>query len=247
MITIRALTGTPPRCPWFLRTRRAYRVPSRGGSVKHFVGAAAAVRRSAADAEQTRQAILAAARSSFAEHGFAAASTTAIAAAAGVTRGALYHHFAGKTDLFRAVFVEIEHELNETVVAAALAETGSLDAFVAGCAAWLDFAVRPDYQRIAVVDAPAVLGAVEWHEIDAGIGLASMEAGLAALAADGLLPRQPSRALAVLLFGALTDAGLALARGDAPSKRELLDEFVALVTGTRGATPTARRSGRRER
>jgi AcrR family transcriptional regulator len=188
------------------------------------------MRRSAADAEQTRRTILATARASFAEHGFAAASTSAIVAAAGVTRGALYHHFADKTELFRAVFVEIEHELNDTVVAAALAESDSLRAFVAGCAAWLDFAVRPDYQRIAVVDAPAVLGAAEWHDIDAGIGLASMEAGLAALAKDGLLSRSPSRALAVLLFGALTDAGLALARGDGPSKRQLLDEFVGLVT-----------------
>ena len=216
--------------PLVLRAASAYRVPSRAGSVKLFAGTSATVRRSAADAEQTRRAILAAARASFAEHGFAAASTTTIAGAAGVTRGALYHHFAGKTDLFRAVFVEIEHELNDTVTAAALAETKSLDAFVAGCAAWLDFAVRPDYQRIAVVDAPAVLGAAEWHAIDAGIGLASMEAGLAALAADGLLPRPPTRALAVLLFGALTDAGLALAGDDGPSKRELLDEFVALVT-----------------
>ena len=176
------------------------------------------MRRSAADAEQTRQAILAAARASFAEHGFAAASTTTIARAAGVTRGAVYHHFAGKADLFRAVFIAIEHELNETVTAAALAETKSLDAFVAGCGAWLDFAVRSDYQRIAVVDAPAVLGAAEWHAIDAGIGLASMEAGLTALAADGILPRRPTRALAVLLFGALTDAGLALANGDGPVK-----------------------------
>jgi AcrR family transcriptional regulator len=167
-----------------------------------------------------------------------------------VTRGALYHHFADKTELFRAVFVEIEQELNETVLAAALAESDSLGAFVAGCAAWLDFAVRPDYQRVAVVEAPAVLGAAEWHEIDAGIGLASMEAGLAALARDGVLPRRPSRALAVLLFGALTDAGLALARGDGPSKRELLDEFVAIVTSppaAAAATPRARRPGRRAR
>jgi AcrR family transcriptional regulator len=222
-------------------------VPFDAGSVKRFIRAAAAVRRSAADAEQTRRAILGAARTGFAEHGFAAASTTTIARAAGVTRGAVYHHFAGKSDLFRAVFVEIEHELNDSVVAAARAETDSLAAFIAGCAAWLDFAVRPDYQRIAVVDAPAVIGAAEWHEIDAGIGLISMEAGLAALAADGVLSRPPSRALAVLLFGALTDAGLALARGDAPSKRELLDEFVALVTAAPGATPTSRRAGRRAR
>ena len=215
--------------------------------VKRFVRRACAVRRTAAEAERTRQEILATARASFAEHGFAAASTTAIAAAAGVTRGALYHHFADKTELFRAVFVQVEHELNDTVVAAALAQTESLKAFVAGCAAWLDFAVRADYQRIAVTDAPSVLGAAEWHEIDAGIGLASMEAGLAALARDGVLQRPPSRAFAVLLFGALTDAGLALARGDGPSKRQLLDEFVSLVTSAPGATPTAPRSGRRAR
>jgi AcrR family transcriptional regulator len=201
-------------------------------------------------AEQTRQAILKAARDAFAEHGFAAASTSAIAAAAGVTRGALYHHFAEKTELFRAVFVEIEHELNETVVSAALAETDSLSAFVAGCGAVLDFAVRPDYQRIVVVDAPAVLGVAEWHAIDAAIGLTSMDAGLAALDRDGLLGWSPSPALTVLMFGALTEAALALARGGGPSRDELLDEFVALVTSGRGgraATPTARRSGRRAR
>jgi AcrR family transcriptional regulator len=203
------------------------------------------VRRTAAEAEQTRRAIVKAARAVFAEQGYAAASTTAIGAAAGVTRGALYHHFADKTELFRAVFVEIEHELNETVLAAALAETDSLSAFVAGCAAWLDFAVRPDYQRVAVVEAPAVLGAAEWHEIDAGIGLASMEAGLAALAGDGVLPRRPSRALAVLLFGALTDAGLALSRGDGPTKAELLDEFVTLVTGRPPTRPSRRRATRK--
>jgi AcrR family transcriptional regulator len=194
------------------------------------------VRRSAAEAEQTRRTILATAWATFGEHGFTATSTTAIAAAAGVTRGALYHHFADKTELFRAVFVEIEHELNETVITAALAQTDSLGAFIAGCGAWLDFAVRPDYQRIAI--------------IDAGIGLASMEAGLQALAADGVLPRPPTPALAVLLFGALTDAGLALSRGDGPSKRELLDEFVALVTSSpaaTGASAKARRSGRRGR
>jgi AcrR family transcriptional regulator len=222
-------------------------VPTHVFGVKRFVGPAGAVRRTAAEAERTRQAILATARASFAEHGFAAASTTAIATAAGVTRGALYHHFADKTELFRAVFVQLEHELNDTVVAAALAQTESLKAFVAGCAAWLDFAGRADYQRIAVTDAPSVLGASEWHEIDAGIGLASMEAGLAALARDGVLQRPPSRAFAVLLFGALTDAGLALARGDGPSKRELLDEFVSLVTSAPGAMPKAPRSGRRAR
>ncbi len=209
------------------------------------------MRRTAAEAERTRQAIVKAARDAFAEHGFVTASTTAIAGAAGVTRGALYHHFADKTELFRAVFVEIEHELNETVLRAALAETDSLSAFVAGCGAVLDFAVRPDYQRIVVVDAPAVLGVAEWHAIDAAIGLASMDGGLAALHRDGLLGWTPSPALTVLMFGALTEATLALARGDGPSRDELLDEFVTLVTrrapAGRAATPTTRRPRRQVR
>jgi AcrR family transcriptional regulator len=216
-----------------------------GWGVKRIVGA---VRRTAAEAEQTRQAIVEAARDAFAAHGFAATSTTAIAADAGVTRGALYHHFADKTELFRAVFLEIEHELNETVVGAALAQTDSLSAFVAGCGAVLDFAARPDYQRIVVVDAPAVLGVAEWHAIDTAIGLSSMDAGLAALDRDGLLGWSRSPALTVLMFGALTEATLAVARGDGPSRDELLDEFVALVTARRGGratSPTARRSGRR--
>lgn len=220
-------------------------MPSHGWGVKQIV---AAVRRTAAEAEQTRQAIVKAARDAFAAHGFAAASTTAIAADAGVTRGALYHHFADKTELFRAVFLEIEHELNETVVGAALAQTDSLSAFAAGCGAVLDFAARPDYQRIVVVDAPAVLGVAEWHAIDTAIGLSSMDAGLAALDRDGLLGWSPSPALTVLMFGALTEATLAVARGDGPSRDDLLDEFVALVTAGRGgraASPTARRSGRR--
>jgi AcrR family transcriptional regulator len=224
-----------------LRAVGTYRVPTGDRDVKRFPGRRSAVRRTAAEAEQTRRAILTAARAVFAESGFAAASTTAIAAAAGVTRGALYHHFADKTELFRAVFVEIEHELNETVVAAALAEPDSLSAFVAGCAAWLDFAVRPDYQRVAVIEAPAALGAAEWHEIDAGIGLVSMEAGLDALARDGVIAKPPTRALAVLLFGALTDAGLALSRGDKVTKRDLLDEFVTLATGRRPSRPGRRR------
>jgi AcrR family transcriptional regulator len=188
-------------------------------------------RRTADEAEATRRDIVRAAHDLFAAQGFAATSTGAVVAAAGVTRGALYHHFADKTALFRAVFVQLEHDLNDTVNRVARNETTSLDAFVAGCGALLDFMVRPDYHQIAVVDAPAVLGSAEWHGIDAGIGLASLQYGLAALDRDGLLrpPRTP--ALAVAVFGALTEAGIVLSRGGegSPNRDELLDAIVGLL------------------
>ena len=171
-------------------------------------------RRTAEDAAETRRAIVASARELFAEQGFAATATSDIVARAGVTRGALYHHFEDKADLFKAVFVDLEHELNDTVLASAAAERGARAAFMAGCRASMTFIARDDYRQIASVDAPAVLGHEQWHALDAAIGMASMEAGLGALHRAGLLEDEPDRPLAILLFGALTEAGLAAARGD---------------------------------
>jgi AcrR family transcriptional regulator len=207
------------------------------------------VRRTADEAEQTREAILAAAHDLFATHGFAATSTAAVVEAAGVTRGALYHHFAHKTALFRAVFVRLEHDMNDTVTRVARSEATSFDAFVAGCGALLDFMVRPDYQQIAVVDAPAVLGSAEWHGIDAGIGLASLQYGLTALDRDGYLRLPASPALAVALFGALTEAGIVLSRGaeGSPSRDELLDAVIALVSDNATRVSRPRSPGRRGR
>lgn len=185
-------------------------------------------RRKPEDAAKTREAIVASARDLFAEQGFATTATSDIVTRAGVTRGALYHHFADKTDLFRSVFVDIERELNETVLAAAASERDVRSAFAAGCRAVIDFVARPDYRQIALVDAPAVVGRDEWHAVDAAIGLASMEAGLAALHAEGLLDEPPDRTLAVLLFGALTEAALAAARGDADPD-DLFAAFLHLV------------------
>jgi AcrR family transcriptional regulator len=185
-------------------------------------------RRKPEDAARTREAIVTSARRLFTERGFAGTATNDIVTTAGVTRGALYHHFADKADLFRAVFLDLEHELNDTVLAAAMAETDARAAFLAGCRTWMSFATRPDYHQIAVVDAPAVLGHHEWHALDASIGLASMEAGLAALHGEGLVDQPPTRALAILLFGALTEAGLAAARGDVDAD-ELFTAFLQLV------------------
>jgi AcrR family transcriptional regulator len=189
------------------------------------------MRRSADDAEQTRNDILRAARAAFTEDGFANTSTSTVAAAAGVTRGALYHHFDDKHNLFRTVFVEVEHQLNESVIEAALAAPDPTSGFLAACKACLEFMTRPDYRQIAMIDAPSVLGRVEWQAIDAGIGLNSMRAGLNELERVGVLRRPSTPALAVLLFGALTEAGLTLARPNdfTPTQDELLDALLEIV------------------
>lgn len=172
------------------------------------------MRRTAEEAEATRQDILDAARRLFTEHGYADTPTTAIVDAAGVTRGALYHHFADKAALFHEVFVALETELNDTVLAAATAAGPDLRAaFRAGARALLDFATGDTYRQIAVADAPAVLGMRQWHEIDTDIGMRSLQAMLEAFHAEGLLTEPPTHTRTVLLFGALTQAALELGRG----------------------------------
>jgi AcrR family transcriptional regulator len=195
------------------------------------------VRRTADEAERTREAIVHAARELFANRGFAATPTEDVVAAAGVTRGALYHHFADKAALFREVFVQLSAELDASVNAAARTAGTVPEAFAAGCAAVLDFMVRPDYHQIAVVDAPSVLGSVAWHDVDAGIGLATMSAGLRALEAAGALRVPYTDALAVAVYGALTEAGIVLSRNGpgSPSRDELLAAILGLVLpGARG-------------
>lgn len=202
-------------------------------------------RRTAEDAAQTRVAITAAARQLFATEGYAETSTSMIVAAAGVTRGALYHHFIDKTDVFRTVFTELVNELNTSVLEAGLAHSDARDAFRAGAMASIRFSEREDYRRIALVDAPAVLGLELWHELDIAVGLSSMRMGLMLLHRQGHLDAPASPATAVLLFGALTQAGMTVARHDpdGPTAEELVDSFmtIALSGSRRPAAPIRRR------
>jgi AcrR family transcriptional regulator len=171
-------------------------------------------RRTAAEAEETRRQIIAVARHAFAIKGYAEASTSEIVADAGVTRGALYHHFRDKADLFRAVFVEVVSDLDDTVVKAASGETEPRALFRAGCRAALVAMSDAEYHQIAVIDAPAVLGWDEWHRIDRAAGQRSMLFGLTSLADAGVTRVTPTPALVVGLFGALTHLGLAHVEGE---------------------------------
>jgi AcrR family transcriptional regulator len=168
-------------------------------------------RRTAADAAITRRTILDAGRATFAEGGYQAATLDGIGQRAGVTRGAVHHHFGDKRELFVEVFEEVEREINDAVVAAALAAAPTgLEPFKAGCRTLFALFARPDLRRIVLADAPAVLGLVAWYEIDRGFGLATIRAGLQSLADDEMLEPAHTDALSLLLYGALTEASLAL-------------------------------------
>ena len=183
--------------------------------------------------EATRTALIAAARELFAARGYAAVGTEEIVQRAGVTRGALYHHFADKHDLFRAVYEHVERELTERIVTEIpLAGGEPVTVLRRGAARFLDACLEPEVQRIALLDAPAVLGYEAWREIGARYGLGLIAAALQGAVDTGAIPAQPVRPLAHVLLGALDEAALYIARADdvATARREVGETLDRLLT-----------------
>ena len=187
--------------------------------------------RKAEQSEATRGALIAAARELFAERGYASVGTEEIVRAAGLTRGALYHHFDGKKDLFRAVYEEVERELVEVIAAGAVGAESPMEILRAGARTWLDACEDPAVQRIALLDAPSVLGWEEWREIGVKYGFGLIQGTLQAAIDAGQLPAQPVKPLAHLILGAIDEAGLLVARADdgGQTRREVgqsVDQFL---------------------
>jgi len=170
----------------------------------------------AEQADATRKALTAAARLLFTERGYAATSTTEIVERAAVTRGALYHHFAAKEELFRAVFEQLEGEVTKHVAEEALTSTDPLEQLRRGTRAYLDACIDPAVQRVVLLDGPSVLGWKTWQEIEQHYGYGLVVAGVEAAIGAGLIAAQPVEPLAHVLFGALTEAGMVVARADEP-------------------------------
>ncbi len=164
----------------------------------------------------TRRALLDAARHLFTERGYAGTGREQIAARAGVTRGALYHHFASKEALFRAVVEELEGELAEQAADAALRQDDPAEALRVGCLAFLDACMAPAVRRIVLLEAPVVLGWEQWREIDNRYGLALVAHGLEAAKDAGRLPPTAIDPLAHVLLGALNEAALLMATAGRP-------------------------------
>jgi AcrR family transcriptional regulator len=173
----------------------------------------------------TQERLLSAARALFSERGFAGTATEDLVARAGVTRGALYHQYEDKRDLFRAVFEDVERELGERIGAAAALETDSWKMIRAGARALLEASLEPAVRRIVLTDGPSVLGWEEWRRIDSKYAYGMVRAALEANIEGGNLPRQPIDPLAHLIIGALNEAGLAVAASQTPEATR--DEFLA--------------------
>ena len=170
--------------------------------------------------QTTRRKLVRVARGLFASRGYAGTSIEDITRRAKVTRGALYHHFADKRELFRAVFEDVQAELGDRITDAAMAEARPERHLEAGLNAFLDACLERDVQRVVLLDAPSVLGWEAWHAADAAHGLDLISGALSTAMEAGYIERQEVEPLAHLMLGALNEAGLAIARaGDVAAAR----------------------------
>jgi AcrR family transcriptional regulator len=191
--------------------------------------------RQAERSEATRKTLVDVGRKLFARRGYADVGTEEIVRRAGVTRGALYHHFSGKEDLFRAVAEQVEEEMTRKSAEAALAHQDPWDQQRAGWEAFLDACLDPAVQRIILLDAPSVLGPKVWREIASKYGLALVQFGIKSLIDAGLIEKQPVDPLAHLVIGALSEAAVVIAQAEdtAAARIEMGAALERLMTGLR--------------
>lgn len=186
------------------------------------------------------------ARRLFAKLGYGAAATEEIVRQARVTRGALYHHFRDKQDLFLAVLDQEQQRLAAAAAAAATAESDPWQAMMAGTAAFLDGCLDPAVQQIVIIDGPAVLGPERWRELDQSYYLGSLKQLLEMAIAQGLVYRQPVDTLAHLIFGAVHEAAFVITRAQdkEAARREVNDVLMRLFAGLRCASSNQENSGK---
>ena len=186
-------------------------------------------------AEATRATLVRVARELFSEHGYGGVGTEEIVGRARVTRGALYHHFRDKRDLFRSVHEELEKGLVDEITAQIAGIEDPIELLEAATRAFLDACTDPAMIQIALVDAPNVLGWSEWREIDAKYGLGLTTMGLQLAMDSGAMRRQDTRVLGHLVLGALGEAAMLIGHADDPraARAEVEGPLLALLDGLR--------------
>jgi AcrR family transcriptional regulator len=187
------------------------------------------------EARATREALIDAALELFTERGYAAVGTEEIVARAKVTRGALYHHFEDKRDLFRAVFQRVEGGLMERIGARMKAASDPWELMLNGMRSFLDACEEPEVKQVALTDAPSVLGWQEWREIDNRHGLGLTRTALEGAVAAGVLRPIAVEPMAHLFVAALSEAAFVIAYADRPRKAraEVEEALLHLVEGLR--------------
>jgi AcrR family transcriptional regulator len=198
------------------------------------------------NSEATRRGLVDAARDLFTRRGYAETSTEEIVRRSRVTRGALYHHFTGKRDLFRAVLEEVNGNVSAAIAGRALDQKDVWSGVVQGIDAFLDACLDPAYQRIVLLDGPAVLGWEEWRRIGEGHGLGIIRAAVTQAMEEGVLDPQPVEPLAHMLHGALNEAGMHIARADdvQAARAEVGASVFRLIEGLRRREDPPARGGR---
>lgn len=166
----------------------------------------------AAQGRATRGQLVEVATRLFTEHGYEGTSIEAVLSAAGVSRGALYHHFAGKEALFEAVVVSVSERITAELGESVRDCTDPVDALRAAALAWIDLAGNPVIQRVMLVDAPSVFGWDRWRDMDGGRTLGTLQAMLQAASDTGRLPRQLVTPFSHMLLAALDEIVLVIAR-----------------------------------
>jgi AcrR family transcriptional regulator len=187
------------------------------------------------EARATRDALVSAGLDLFAERGYAEVGTEEVVKRAKVTRGALYHHFEDKRDLFRAVHERVEEDLVAGIAARMEGTSDPWEVLLTGMTSFLDACDDPAIKQIALVDAPAVLGWQEWRHIDERYGLGLTKAALGGAMEAGVMRRAPLDALAHLLLGAMSEAAFVVANADdtAAARADIEAALVGLLEGLR--------------
>ncbi len=195
--------------------------------------------------EATRTKLLQVARRMFVAHGYQAVPAEDLVREAGLTRGALYHHFGGKDGLFAALYAEVQGEVTARIDQAADGAGDAWGALRAGCHAFLECCMDPEVQRIVLLDAPVVLSWEAWREVDVRSGLGSLKEGLRQAQQGGLIDEQSVEAAAHLLLGAMNEAAMWIARAPEPpaalaQAKRVLDQFLdGLRRGSSSDAPPA--------
>lgn len=181
----------------------------------------------AAQREATIRKLIELGRDLFSQYGYADTSMEELVTQAGVTRGALYHHFGSKEGLFKAVLEDVQRDIARRIEEVSAGEADAWGQLLAGCRAFLGASLDRHVQRILLIDAPAVLGWEVWRETDAQNSMRLLRDVFQTLIDSEIITPQPLDALVHLVSGAMNEAALWIARSEHPE--QALDQALIVL------------------